>query len=397
MAMLLLHSCADDPADSIYNPNAPSGSTPIINSIAVAGGGDGLAGVSTIVISGNNFSTDTGKIIVFFDAVRAKNISATVTEITVKAPNFSKDSVKIRVSIQGAELFSTEKYFDLKAAVAEFGGVKAIEEAYGIACDKTGNLYAAMASSGIGIGIRKYTPAGDTSSYAPRGGVDIWSGLKIGPAGILYSCRNQRAMYTISSGASPVLFVQKSGANFYDLDFDKKMNIWTGGTDDSVYSIATDKTIKTFFFKTSAKIKTVRIYNDHLYLGGLVDSTNGVWRAPIDGSGNLGTFQKYFDLSVQTGYSYNGPNVFAITFNKNGDMYVGTNGPDGVLLVKSDGVTIEKYYPGLFVKNGEHSSFAWGAGPELYISRRDNGVTTKTILKVNTGKEGAPYFGRGDL
>lgn len=391
--------CEEEAAESIYDPTAPSAPAPVITSVTVEGGGGLLSGVSIVVIDGSNFSADTSKVIVFFDAVRASVLSSTLTQVRVKAPVLVKDSVRIRVSVQGAESFSAVQFANLSAAVATFGGFTAFEEAYGIACDQAGNVYAGMLSNGLGIGLRKFTPAGDTSTYSPKGlGIDVWSALKMGPGGVIYACRNQRAMYTITAGNPPVLFVAgASTAKYYDLDFDKTMNIWTGGADTNVYRIKPDKTTKAFSFRKNANVRSVRVYNDHLYVGGIVDSTEGVWRAPIDGAGELGAFTKYFDLSAQPGYGYNGPGVYAVTFNTAGEMYVGTNGPDGLLVVAPNAASWQAYYPGLFVAGSQHLLFAWGNGGNLYVTRRGNGITTNTLLKVNTQKSSAPYYGRGDL
>ncbi|MEW5798174.1 MAG: IPT/TIG domain-containing protein [Bacteroidota bacterium] len=397
LSFVVVSGCTEEPAVSIYDPNAPTAAAPVITAISVEGGGGLLSGISTIVIDGQNFSTDSSKVIVFFDAVRATLLSTSMTQIKVKAPTMVKDSVKVRVSILGAEDFSPIRYVDLKPAVSLFGNFTSFEEAYGIAADQAGNIYAGMLSSGLGIGLRKYTPAGDTSTYSQRGGIDYLYGLKVGPGGVIYASRNSRVMYTIVQGGVPVPWVQRSGAIFYDLDFDKNMNIWTGGADSSVYRIKQDKTITPFSFLPNANVRSVRVYNDYLYLGGKVDSIEGVWRAPIDGSGNIGTFTKYFDLSAQPGYSPNGAGVYAITFNTDGEMYVGTNGPDGILLVAPNASAVQKYYPGLFVPNAINFMFAWGDGSNLYVTRRGNSVTTNILLKINTQKQSAPYYGRGDL
>ncbi len=394
------NGCTDDPAAPIYNPAAPSAPSPVVTAISVEGGGGLLSGVSTVIIDGQNFSTDANNVIVFFDAIRATIVSSTATQIKVKAPTLVKDSVKVRVSVIGAENFSATKYVNISAAVALFGNFTAFEEAYGLTSDKSGNLYAAMLSSGLGIGLRKYTPAGDSSTYSPKGlGIDVWSALKMGPGGVIYACRNQRALYTINAqGSPPTLYVAgASTAKYYDLDFDKNLNIWTGGADSIIYRIKPDKSTSPFSFKPNANIRSVRVYNDQLYVGGKVDSTEGVWRAPIDGSGNLGTFTQYFNLSAQPGYKYNGAAVYAITFNTDGEMYVGTDGPDGLLLVAPNGTSVQKYYPGLFAANAINLVFAWGEGGNLFVTRRANSVSTNTLIKINTQKQSAPYFGRGDL
>ncbi len=135
---LMFQSCADDPAASIYDPNKPVGATPTITAISVEGGGGLISGVSIVVIDGTNFTADSSKILVFFDAVKVTVLSATPTKIRVKAPTMVKDSVNVRISIQGSENFNVAKYIDVKFSAMLFGNFTATEEAYGIACDKTG-------------------------------------------------------------------------------------------------------------------------------------------------------------------------------------------------------------------------------------------------------------------
>jgi hypothetical protein len=373
----------------------------------VEGGGGLLSGVSTVIIDGQNFTTDSSKVIVFFDALRATVVSTSLTQIKVKAPVVVKDSIKIRVTILGALNFSEVQYVDVKAAVALFGNFTSFEEAYGIACDQSGNLFVSMMSSGIGIGLRKYTEAGDTSKYASSSSQVIFvSGIKMGPNGLLYGCNGNRVIYTVAQNATPVPWAiqpqravgTKYPVQFRDLDFDKHGNIWTGGNDTAIYRILPNKTITQYVFE--ANIRSIRVFQDYLYLGGKVDSVSGVWRAPIDDSGNLGAITKYFDLSSQPGYAYNGAGVTAITFNSEGEMYVGTNGNDGILLVRpSDSSIGTPLYPGLFTANAENYSFAWGSGSTLYVTRRNNGISTisQTLIKINTQKQSAPYYGRGDI
>jgi hypothetical protein len=54
-------------------------------------------------------------------------------------------------------------------------------------------------------------------------------------------------------------------------------------------------------------------------------------------------------------------------------------------------------YPGLFLP--KTLLFAWGKGTELYAAREKTAdaagkVTPQTILRINTMKSGAPYYGR---
>ncbi|MDP1678276.1 MAG: IPT/TIG domain-containing protein [Bacteroidota bacterium] len=401
IAMMLLtgfSGCKEDEPTSLYDPNYITRIQPIVDSLSPSGGA--LAGIDVITVHGKNFSTVKTENTIYFDIQKGTIQTATATQLTVKVPLLVKDTVAVKVSVVGADKFSEIKTYKLIGAVSEFGALSSFEDAYAIACDKIGNLYASLVLNSIGNGIRKFTPSGDTSTFAPKGSETNWTAIKVGSDGTLYACRNQFAIFSIAAGAKSIIFKSIPGSKLYDLDFDKNLNIWSGGAFDSIYKIQPDKSHKGFFFASNANVRSVRIYKDFLYVGGKVDSIEGVWRAPIDGSGSLGTFQKYFDLSAQPGYSYNGANVTAITFNSDGDLYIGTNGKDGILLVHSSSpTTAEPFYSGLFVANAENYSFAWGSGTTLYVTRRNNAIITisQILIKINTQKQSAPYYGRGDI
>ena len=118
-----------------------------------------LAGVSTVTVLGTNFSPVIASDIVYFDATPAAILSASPTQISVRAPDLVKDSIKVTVSALGSQYFSNYVSFNLKAAVITFGGLASTETPYGVECDTAGNVYASMVSGGTGIGIKKFTPA----------------------------------------------------------------------------------------------------------------------------------------------------------------------------------------------------------------------------------------------
>ena len=282
----------------------------------------------------------------------------------------------------------------------DFGGFGTGEESIGLACDTTGNVYSSVVNpTGNGLGVRRiFTVPGilDTTkeTYAPSGGFKNFQNMKMGPNNALYGLRLPNIIYTIASkGAAPVLFVRPSGATIFDFDFSVsggQYYIWAGGNDTAIYRIkVSDKSIQTYSF--TGLVRSVRVYNNNLYIAAKVDSTEGVWKMPIDGSNNLGAATPYFNLSALPGYGFNGPEADAITFSSDGDMFLGTSSADAILLVHSS-TSYEVYYQGLL--QPKPIAFAWGKGPYLYYSR--GGDATHIIIKINTLKTSAPYYGRGD-
>jgi len=88
-------------------------------------------------------------------------------------------------------------------------------------------------------------------------------------------------------------------------------------------------------------------------------------------------------------YSPNGPGVQCITFSSDGDLYIGTDAPEGVVVVHQGGAS-QPLYPGTL--SPEPVAFAWGKGSNLYIARL-GATSVHEMLVVNTLKLSAPYYG----
>jgi hypothetical protein len=131
----------------------------------------------------------------------------------------------------------------------------------------------------------------------------------------------------------------------------------------------------------------VRVYNGYLYIGAKRDSLDKVWRLPVVGD-SLGTEEEYFSVSAIYGANTSG--VFGLAFNTDGDMYVGTDGAAGILLVHPDHSS-ESYYNGLILPSTIY--LTWGSGSDLFQGRTGT-ANPKTIVRINTQKTSAPYYGR---
>jgi len=393
LAFLFLSSCENPETGSLYDPNYTSPRPqPTIASLAPK---SGLAGVTTITIAGTNFSSVKTENTVYFDAKQAEVLTAGPTQLTVKAPNLAKDSIKIRVSVFGALLFSNTALCKLDAAVAEFGQLGGTDEAWGTTTDAAGNLYASLVTDGNGMGIKKFTAAGVKSDYAPSGGVTKWSSLKMGPSGELYLARILRAIYKIPAGGGPAAIWVSFGnlGTVFDMDFDQSKVLWAGGNNTSVFRIKQDKNVKAFPF--AANVRAVRVYGNYVYFGGLVTADNAekVVRFKIVTPDSLGAQEEYFSLTASS-LGGAGKSIFAINFNVDGDMYVGTDATDPIIIVHPD-KSAEALHPG--VLSPAMHIFASGTGSVLYAVKGvpSSGVvsTSGKIFKINPLKTLAPYYG----
>lgn len=382
IALAMMSGCKEDPPTSLYeDPTTNVGTAPQPVVSAVDPPTTALAGVTTITITGSNFSAVKDENIVYFDATKANILSASATQLVVRAPTLVKDSVTLRVMVYKAELSSTPRPYKLLSAVSEYGNLGKLDDPYGIATDAAGNMYVSISGSGV----KKITPDGTKTDYsAHAAGVTKWSAMKMGPAGVLYTARILRVIYQVpAGGGAPVIWVTGSSiGNIYDMDFDASGNLWAGGNNPAIYRIKQDKSVKQFPFTCNAR--SIRVYDGYLYVGGKVDTTEGVWRAQIINSDSLGAFEKHFDFSA----SYSGYVVNAVTFAADGDMYIGTDAPAALIVVHPNKVA-EPVYPGLFTPTT--LLFTWGNADDLYMIRTLN---NPRLLKVTMLKNGAPYYGK---
>ena len=384
LGLLFLSSCTKPNDVTLYDPNVAYHPAPTITAIAPAG--SAFAGMDTIIIQGTNFSTVLAENSVFFNAQPAALLASTATQITLKAPLVTVDSIGVRISVAGALQFSNTAQYKLSAGVLTFGGLATTELAMALATDASGNLYSAYSAAGVEAGVLKFTSAGVRSTYAlPTSGVVAWTGMKMGPGGYLYSARNFRALYRYTPGggaAGAVWVVFPIGTSIADFDFDQNGNTWAAGNGTNIFCIQQSKTLTTTPFV--GNIRSMRVYNGYLYFAAKTDAGEQIWRAQIS-STTLGTPEVYYNF----GASYPAYSPLAITFSSDGIMYVGTNMPEGLLIVYPSKVTSTPYSAYTASFGTGLSYFAWGKSDDLYASTT-NGILLKITLR---GKTSAPYFG----
>ena len=262
-----------------------------------------------------------------------------------------------------------------------------MEFAAALATDASGNLFAEITDGTSDQGITMFDPSRTATSFAPKtSAVASWSALKVGPGGDLYAARATRAIfkYDAAGGAAAALWQAFPTGTFITvMDFDQSQNLWAGGNNSSVYRVKQDKSIATFPFV--ANVRAVRVFNGYLYMAALKDGAEKIWRAPIIGD-SLGTPEVYFDFDAVYGSKSYVPQV--LTFASDGTMYVGTDAPEGIVIVSPGGAAMAplQAYKDLFATSVKY--LAWGPGDILYASS-NSGV----LMFVRTRKTGAPIYG----
>jgi len=395
VASLLLWSgtgCNEEPPPSLYDPNSVSGAQPVVTSVDPPAGG--LAGVTLITITGSNFSSIKQDNLVFFDATLAQVLQASPTQLQVRAPNLVKDSVNVKIAVMRSELFSEVFYYRLEGAVFEIGNFSKFHEPIGIAADTGGNVFVSALFNGGRDSTYKITSQGAMAAFSIgfSSSVPRWAALKVGPDGIYAAAlRNAIFLIPLTGGNSALWLLGGALGIVYDFDFDQQGNIWAGGNNTAIYRVTPAKIVKAFPFV--GDVRSARVFQGRVYLAAKVDTVWGVWRFPIISADSLGPLEQYFNFTAAYGAA-NG--AYAITFTSDGDMFIGTDAAAGSLIVVHPDRTSEVFYAG--VLKAQSLLFTYDRGTNLYITRTGNAADNadKKIIRVNTQKMSAPYYGRGD-
>jgi hypothetical protein len=394
--VLLFWGCNEvENVTPLYDKTLSNVATPEIISISPAD--SAFAGVDEITINGNNFPASSSEVSVFFNNVPVTIISIDANKIVVKAPNLVSDSISIKVNKFRANKLSNVLLYKLISATLTFVKFNPLNTPYSVTFDKFGNAYVSLILDKTGAGIKKITPDGEITNFAPKGTETSWSSLKFGQSSDLYAARRVKGIVTIAEGATAKTWVSSSNGIgiVADFDFDPAGNIWAGGDNTSLYRVTQSKNVKAFAF--TASVRAVRVYNNFLFVAGLKDGSEGVWRFPIVNSDSLGTGELYYDYKA----NYPTGSIQAITFSADGDLYIGTDGVETIVVVKSD-KSSKILFDGILnpLNKSLFNSFYWGSGVYLYFIRQaidatDAATAPVAIIKVNTKNilGGAPYYG----
>lgn len=387
-ALLISGGCSIEGTPSLFDPEYKGKPDPVITSVSPSWG---LAGVTRVTIIGSNFSTVKEENLVFFDAVMAQVHQASMTQLIVLAPLVIKDSIKLRVNVLGAERFSNIMYYRLDAAVVEMRGISLAEEPWATAVDVEGNIYVSLLIDGRAGGVKRFRVDGTRSDYAAPRFETKYQTLKFGPDRLLYGAWNIRAIAQLpGENVTPILWVTLPTGSIYDFDFDAQGNMWAAGDNPVIFRIKRDKSIKSF--PLSASIRSVRVYNNYLYLAGRLyaDSLEKVVRYQILSSDSLGPQEVYFNFSTSP-FGAPGKSIYTIAFTSQGNMLIGTDLSNSILLVQPNG-SAEPFYPGL-IEPTVHI-LVWGKGTELLAIRGTAaaGAVSKSLklLRINAQVSGAP-------
>ena len=401
---LAVAACDSGEGESIYDPNAPIGATPVITSVSPSD--VVLAGVDEIVIRGENFSSTPSQNQVFFadgagEGAPGTVLSASPTELLVKVPNLPNEALQVRVAVQGARNLSNPVALPLTPAFVPFGDLSAgdKEEAVAITGDGSGNLYASITINGSSAGIVRFGPDGVRQPYTSSS--FVWSDLTLAPSGDLYGTRLLQILTRLPQNA-PQEIVQPilpGGTRLSTTDVADDGAVWAGGSPAIYRFDLAGGMVSTPFDGT---VRDLLVHDGNVFVAATrSDTESGVWRLPIQADGTLGAETLVYEAVADQGAN---ARARAIAIAQDGTLFVGLappqTAPNAVvtnpIIEVSPSGEARPLYPG--VLPSPVLALAWGAGSTLHMIRTQqvNDTTTPAtidrarLFAVQTRRQGAP-------
>ena len=166
ITIFVVNGCAEKPTPSLFEdvPTGPIGVTPTVSSITPQD--SALSGITTLTITGANFSSDPTKDLVYFNGRPVKIVSATGTSIDIQAPLLLADTVgaetgNFEVSTLNAEKFSNQIPYKVNASIYQFFLFSNTLRPYDFVIDQNSVFYVSMTNEiPAGLGVKKLVPEG---------------------------------------------------------------------------------------------------------------------------------------------------------------------------------------------------------------------------------------------
>lgn len=408
ITLLLLLSCEDDiPFSGITNPydymqdKTENADTVKINSIEAKGADIETASIFTIY--GENFQTDSlPNIRVFFNSVESEVISATPTELEVYRPNLSGDSIFVKVACHDRINVAKLGPISLPEVVTSFGNFVGSEDIKEITIDSNDNLFAFMSGQKKIIKFELPVHARTDWTGNLEGGQGYYAPveMKVGPAGVITYAPNINVILRCGSDGSVYdnqrIDLLDSGVKAREFDYAQNDNIYAGGIDDGIILADNQGEITTFSLYQGYRIEALRIFEGYIYVIAKPmpgeSGQYGIYKNEIMDDGSVAESELVLDWQAT---DYNEYEINDLTFSSGGQIYIGTDHPRAALLQYNlSENTIAPIYYGII--DSPVDELEWGNDEYLYalINKASTVSNGNQIVKINMGREGAPYYGR---
>ncbi|MEM8559933.1 MAG: IPT/TIG domain-containing protein [Bacteroidota bacterium] len=410
---LLIALGCDTEGESLFDPDRAANPDPVLGAVSPNSQANiVLAGIDAVTLTGQNFSTVAEENLVYFNAVRAEVLSATATELVVRAPNTPGESLNVRVAVIGAENYSQGVEYRLISALSGVDAIQPFETPTGIGLDEAGDLFVSLdvpnpgGGGRISTGVFEISPDGMRSVYYD-GTLFPWTDLEVGPNDELVGARGIRALFELPEGGRQVTYLNATGVSpaptIRSFEFAEDGSLWAAsGSGILIYAPPGGGSFESF--EVGDAVFDVALLDGNLYAAIDRDGMSQVVRFAITGPGSLGAEEPYFSLDPSTNAT-----ARRIALAADGTLFVGTDFVDPsqsfrdpVYIVDTSG-NGQPLYTGVIGPQdaGERvriDGFGWDPGTGLYTLRtfitgdgsEDDPITERsTVIRIEARIQGS--------
>ncbi len=352
--LLMLTSSCKKEAGSLFDPDYESSQpSPVISSIIPASGY--LAGVDSLIINGENFTSDLDSMTLNFGGVPGTIYRSNSTQMVVR-PGFKVgNEVPVRISVRGSELFSNSFPYKLDDPFDFYSGTTSdFAPTSGIAMDGDDNIYTVVDNSATGrIRYTKIATDGTiTLDQVKASGEARPTFGDTRPYPTDSTMRFTQYSSIVYNGGDTLLMSQQSIRAIFQKTFgdDKRESVWAASSSGGLKIMNMVKDSKGFLwvvglgsdnihrFNAVTKAETkfpfvgdlnaVAVFEDYLFVAGSINGNKEIWRIPVDANGDLGVGEKYFDFQA----NYDG-SIRSMILASNGDLILATTAVESLVKI----------------------------------------------------------------
>lgn len=394
---IAVSGCNEEPPASLYNEDWKSTGQPVISSISLPAAAYG--GADIITITGSNFSPVLDDNLVFFDAAEGLVLSASPTELRVRTPDMTKDTVILRIAVRGSSLFSEPRQYRLMAPVTFYGGFGLSDAVASVTAAKSGTLFYTATAKILG----RVLPDSAKVQIATMQ-ISVATDLKVGADGFVYCTGGlgaQRYIFRFSSDGVGGTWLRLPSSTT-SLDQAQNGYLYAGGLRTAIYRVNTSgSTFKAVGQVPDVDIQSLRFFGGYLYFSGKYTGTDsipvgsdkirngdqGIWRVQVVSDDTVSEKELYFHWK-----GFSSKVAYTLAFAADGDLFVGTDDAMALAVIHPN-KTAEEFYPGVGLINSSITTMTY-LGQYLYAFRENTTtLAERKLLKINTQKDAAPNYG----
>ncbi len=372
VAFLILQNCGD--GNSIFDPEFElQGPTPVITNISP--GTEYLAGVDSVIVTGENFSEQIDEMVINFGGSEGVILEASPTQLIVRPGQKDGQDLPVKIGVRDAEFLSDPYSYTLRPPQGFHPGTGVdFRPVTPLGIDADNNVYVlAEKSSAFRLykigedgtvevdGVRNTgelradgeTPVDSDSTL--RYQASSYTDIEIGPGNQVFLTQGSvRAIFvkTFGDDIRETVWSASSSADLKirDIIFDDNGFLWVVGRDsDQIHRFTVSSRAETKFpFVGQFSAVAYHKVTNELFVGGLINGSQQVWKFQIDGAGNLGPGELYFDFSA----NYEGT-INSLILASNGELMIGNTGESSIVRVYPSGRN-HPLFPGM-IKEGTFS------------------------------------------